>query len=118
MDIQTQHVNDPDQLSAAYGGPVFVPTEWPPPFATSAPRYMVDRGPAGISYRIDVETDDGIPVLIAGLPHPPSQRTGMLGAPPDSYWFEVHELREQGGSPSGSRTATTTSYWGSPCKFT
>jgi len=95
--LDTQHFTGPGKLATAFGGPVFVPAEWPPLFATSAARYMLDLGPAGSGYRIDVATDDGVPLLIAGRPNPPSQRAGMLGAPPGSYWFEVSELAEEGG---------------------
>ncbi|GEL26067.1 hypothetical protein PSU4_50210 [Pseudonocardia sulfidoxydans NBRC 16205] len=97
MEVATQYVGGLDELAVAYGGYVFVPEQWPPPFATSAPRYMIDRGPAGVSYRIDIGTDDGVPILIAGLPRPVTQRAGMLGAPPDSYWFAVQDLQKVGG---------------------
>ena len=95
--IDTQHVAGPTALAAAYSGPVFLPAEWPPPFATSKPRYMLDRGPAGVGYRVAVATDDGVHILVAGRPSPPSQRIGMLGALPDSYWFAVPELAADNG---------------------
>lgn len=95
--VDTEHVTGPAELATAFGGLVFVPAEWPPSFATAAPRYMLDRGPAGKGYRIDVATDDGVPLLVAGRSNPPSQRAGMLGAPPESYWFEVPELASENG---------------------
>lgn len=58
---------------------------------------MLDRGPASETYRIDVATDDGVPLLVAGRSNPPSQRVGMLGAPPGSYWFDVPELASDSG---------------------
>lgn len=95
--IDTQHLTGPTELATAFGGPVFVPAEWPPPFATAAPRYMLDRDPVSVGYRIDVATDDGVPLLLAGRPNPPSQRAGMLGAPPDSYWFAIPDLASERG---------------------
>ncbi|WP_142065371.1 hypothetical protein [Pseudonocardia kunmingensis] len=95
--VKTQRLDGPAELATAFGSSVFLPAEWPPPFASSAPRYLLDSGPAGIGYRIDVATDDGVPILIAGRLSPPTQEAGKLGAPPDSYWFAVPELDDDGG---------------------
>lgn len=102
--VETQYFPGPGALSAAFGGPVYLPAGWPEPFFISSPRFMLDRGPAGIGYRIDVGTDDGVPVMIAGRVDPPSQRVGMRGAS-DSYWFTIPELDTHSGlglrSPNG-----------------
>lgn len=95
--VETQHFDGPTALAVAFGKPVYLPDQWPPPFAVSPSRYLLDRGPAGIGYRIDVGTDDDVPVLIAGRLASPSQQEGTLGALPNSYWFAVPELSENGG---------------------
>jgi hypothetical protein len=95
--LETQEFSSPGELATAFGTSIYMPSSWPR-YVVGRPRYLLDVTPKFEEsfYRIDLATDDGVPLLVAGKRTPPSQRAGQLGAP-ESHWFAVPELSSSNG---------------------